>query len=326
MAEVQTVWGWMITGYLFLGGLAAGVFITTSILRLVGKGGFKSTLTYGAWFATIALAVGLLCLLADVGRPFQALLLWQSFSNFSSWMAIGAWLLVLAFIIFFVTAIFSTEKITKRLSESAQQGWDIILKVLAVIAVPVSLLVAIYTGILLGAAPGIPLWHTWLLPALFTVSALDTGVAAVLIFVVVKDQDLRAHDLHRALVWAVILLVVLEVAAIAFYLTTMQGREISEQLSVGLIVSGPLSVPFWALVIAVGLAVPLVVDLVQQFLPKREDRASRSKAQIVVPVCAAACTLIGGLTLRYVVLAAGVHHILVNPAAVEALKGSYFFY
>jgi len=326
MAETQTVWGWMIAGYLFLGGLSAGVFCTTSILRFASKGGFKSTLTYGAWFATIALAVGLVCLLADVGRPFHAIILWQSFVNLSSWMAIGAWLLVAAFVIFLVTAIFSTKKITRHLSESAQHGWNIVLKVLAGIGIPVSLMVAIYTGILLGAAPGIPLWHTWLLPALFTVSALDTGIAAVLIFVVTKDRDVRAHNLHRTLMWVVILLVILEVAAIAFYYVTMQSRAVSEQLSIGLIFNGSLSVPFWALVIIVGLAIPLIVDVIQQFLPKSEDHENRSKARIIIPVCAAACTLIGGFTLRYVVLAAGIHHILINPAVVEALKGSYFFF
>jgi len=319
MAEIQTVWNWMIVGYLFLGGLSAGVFCTTSILRLAGKGGMRSTMTYGAWTATIALGLGLIFLIADVGKPFRALLLWQSFSNFNSWMAIGAWLLLVAFIVFALAAIFSTDKFTKNFS-----GRTTVLKVLAIIGIPLSIAVAAYTGILLGSSPGIPLWNTWLLPVLFTLSAMDTGLAAVLIFMFVKETDSLAHRVRVILERTVIVLVLLELAVIGIYFAIMNSGNASEQLSVGLILNGSLSIVFWTLVIGIGLVIPFIVDLVMQFISKEKKEKSTLPAK-VIPCCSAICTLIGGITLRFVILAAGIHAILLSPAADQALRGLFYF-
>ncbi|MCL2826854.1 MAG: polysulfide reductase NrfD [Eggerthellaceae bacterium] len=324
MAEIQTVWGWLVASDLFLGGLSAGVFCTASILRLAGKGSFRSTLTYGAWFATIALALALTCLLSDVGMPFRALILWQSFSHATSWMAIGAWVLFTAFIIFLATALLSTKKITKGFSELAQSRVEVILKVLAVIGICASLGVALYTGILLASATGIPLWKTWLLPALFVTSALYTGVAAVLIFVVIGEKDPRAEKVKTLLTRIILVLIVLEAAVLAYFLVTKQGGSLSEQLASGLIVNGSLTIAFWVLVVAVGLAIPLLVGIVGQFLPKGKE-GSASKAGAIVPATAAVFTLIGGFSLRFIILAAGIHAAMIIPTAAEAAKGLFFF-
>src|SRR5699024_8134430 len=136
-------------------------------------------------------AIGLFALVAEVEKPFQAMILFQSFVNGQSWMAIGAWLLFATFIVFVLSALFTTDKIADWLGKVCKplgRARGGINKVLAIIGIPWSLAVAVYTGVLLGAAPAIPLWNTWLLPALFTVSALGTGVAAVSIFAAGLDR------------------------------------------------------------------------------------------------------------------------------------------
>ena len=51
---------------------------------------------------------------------------------------------------------------------SRRNLWRVIL---GVVALPVNLGVAVYTGVLLGVLPFRPFWHTWLLPALLPASA-----------------------------------------------------------------------------------------------------------------------------------------------------------
>lgn len=86
--------------------------------------------------------------------------------------------------------------------------------------------------------------------------------------------------------------------------------------------SGPLSMQFWALVVAVGLVGPFLAALVQVATAKRKKDAALVPA---VPVGGAACALVGGFTLRFLVLAAGLHAALVSPAALQAVQGVLLF-
>lgn len=318
MIELQTTWSWLIVIYLFLGGLAGGAFSVVSVLRLVGKGRFKTTIAFGAWAATISLAAGLLALLLDVEKPFSALMMWQSFSNLSSWMAIGAWLIFVAFIVFLVASLFLTDKTAAalgKLGKPFREGRDTITKALSFVGIILGICVAVYTGILLGAAPSIPLWNSWLLPVLFTVSALDTGIAAVLIFYILFEKDDKKHQLELNLERAVIGLVIVEAIVLAVFLGIfLQGTQ-SEVIAASLIVNGGLSPVFWGLLVVVGLAVPLVVAVIRQFVKGRHHK--------VVPIGGAVCTLIGGLCLRYVIVSAGIHGVLVSPVAEQAMRGVY---
>ncbi len=320
MVELQTTWGWLPAIYLFLGGLGAGAFLTVSILRLAKPGRFKKTVTGGVWTAVVALAIGLLALVSEVAKPFQAMILFKSFVNGSSWMAVGAWLLFATIIVFALSALFTTDKIADWLGSVVKplgRARDGINKALAIIGIPCALAVAAYTGVLLSAAPAIPLWGSWLLPVLFTVSALDTGVAAVAIFATVLEKDEGVHGVRTALEWAVVCLVVLEAIVLAAFVLTMQGAGSNEAVSVGLLTNGVLSVQFWLLVVVVGLGVPLVAALVQVVVSRRKGGGKIAPA---VPVGGATCALVGGFTLRFLVLSAGLHAALISPAALQAAQ------
>ena len=324
MVSLQTTWSWLPAIYLFLGGLGAGAFLTVSILRLAKPGRFKKTVTGGVWVAVAALAIGLLALVSEVEKPFQAMILFKSFVNGSSWMTIGAWLLLATFIVFVLSALLTTDKIADWLGRTIKPLGRVregINKVLAVIGIPCSLAVAAYTGVLLMAAPAIPLWNSWLLPALFTVSALDTGVAAVALFALL-DKDQGIEGVRSKLELAVVCLVVLEAVVLTAFLVTMQGAGAYEALSVGMLTDGVLSVPFWVLVVVVGLVSQLLAALAQVVASRRKDAGQLPPA---IPAGGAACALVGGFTLRFVVLAAGVHAALVSPAVLQAAQNVLFF-
>lgn len=172
--ELQLVWGWQPALYLFLGGLGAGAFVAAACLYLSGKLKSHRPLAIVSWASLGCLAVGLLLLLSELIFPLRGLMMWQSFSNFTSWMTVGAWLLFTALVFIFLAAVALTDPLAHAVKLAGKDG---VLRVFFIVGGVLSLGVCVYTGILLMSAPGVPLWNTLLLPALFTVSALDTGVA-----------------------------------------------------------------------------------------------------------------------------------------------------
>ncbi|RDB57691.1 polysulfide reductase [Paraeggerthella hongkongensis] len=325
MVELQTTWGWLPAIYLFLGGLGAGAYVTVSILRLAKPGSFKRTVTGGVWIAVASLAIGLLALISEVPKPLQAMILFKSFVNGSSWMTIGAWLLMATFMMVGLSALFTTDKIADwlgKLCKPLGRARGTINKVLAIIGIPLALAVAVYTGILLGSAPAIPLWNTWLLPVLFTVSALDTGLAAVSIVAAVLEKDQGIERVQSVFEKTVVGLVALEAVVLAAFLVTMQQAGGGAAVSAGILSEGVLSMQFWVLVVAVGLVGPFAAAVVQIAASKRKSGGHLPAA---IPVGGAACALVGGFTLRFVVLAAGVHAALVSPDALQAVQGVLFY-
>ena len=319
--ELQMEWGWLIAIYLFLGGLGAGAFIVTSILQLTTGNLFKNTIKFGAWVSFIAIVVGLVCLVLDVDNPLRALILPQSFVNFTSWMAIGAWLLFVTAIVYVLYALFSTDSVLSwlgRIWSPLKNNGTMVCRVLGVIGLPLSLGVAVYTGILLGSAPAIPLWNTWLLPVLFTVSALDTGVATVSAYAILGEKANGVKLLRKILEGCIVILVAIEATVLVVFLSSMLNGSLSESLSAQIITSGVLSWPFWILIVGIGLCIPFIVGVIKlSGMIKRET--------IILPIVGVISALIGGLTLRYVILAAGSHAIMISPALQQLIDGVYYF-
>jgi len=319
--QLQTTWGWLVAVYLFLGGLGAGSFITTAALYLATDERFKRTVRFGAWTGTVAIALGALVLLADVGKPLRAVVLFRSFVNLNSWMARGAWLLFAAILINGLFAVFSTELLVQwlaRLWQPLASRRNLWRTILAIIALPVNLGVAVYTGILLGVLPFRPFWHTWLLPALFTASALDTGVGLLAAFAAWQEDSAYAERLHTALEGTAMGLVAAEASILAWYLTTMHAATADAARSAQLLTTGPISPLFWGGVVALGLAVPFLMALSQL-----SGVAKRSA--VVVPLVGAASCLIGGWMLRFVVLSAGLRASLSSPSLLQILADVRFW-
>jgi formate-dependent nitrite reductase membrane component NrfD len=320
MAELQTTWGWLVACYLFLGGLGAGVACTAGIVSLASGHRFKSTVRFGTWASAIAIAVGALFLLIDVGKPFRAVVLFRSFVQFNSWMTIGAWLLIGAILLNGVQALFWTDralawlrKVWKPLSDRQR----IFQVVLAAVGIPVNLAVAIYTGVLLGVLPFRPFWHTWLLPALFTTSALSLGSVSLAAYEHLRDGGKRVNGLVVAVGAFHLTLIVVEVGIWVTYLRTMLNGSPDMANSARILISGELAPVFWVVMVGLGLAIPFFVHTMQLSRLVRLPRA--------VFVLSIVTALIGGWTLRLLVLSAGLPAMLSSPALLQILDGVRFW-
>ena len=323
MAELQSVWGWQPALYLFLGGMGAGAFVVAALLYFLDRQSNRKTICIASWAATACLVAGLLLLLSELTNPLRGMLLWQSFSNGTSWMTFGAWVVFAAVIVFGLMAVLSTEQWVKPVSKKWKgypKARNRMRSVLAVVGIVLGLCVAVYTGILLMSVPGVPLWNTLLLPCLFTVSALDTGAALVEIVAVAPKRAVLSNKTHRLLEASVVVLVVLEVAVLAAFLATMQGSDLTTATgataaaSVRLLAQGMLAPFFWLLVGACGLALPLAMAIAGMVLRKR--RKSGRTAMLV----GAAGALVGGCALRFLVLMAGLHADVVAQAVSKMVS------
>ncbi|ACV21379.1 Formate-dependent nitrite reductase, membrane component [Slackia heliotrinireducens] len=306
---LQLVWTWQPALYLFLGGMGSGAFIMATGLFLMDKTRHRLIVSTSMWAAVISLGVGLMLLVLELINPLRGILLWQSFSHFTSWMTYGAWGAFCALVVWTVSAFIAVPSVNNRLVE--KWGWykrhgTKIRAVLGVIGAALAVFVAAYTGMLLKTAGGVPLWDTPLLPCLFTVSAFDTGVALVeVVAVVLSKKDPLAHHESMIMKRIVVVLVVLELAVLWVFLwvmlsanpTTSGGQAAAS--SAGLLVNGSLSVLFWSIVVVCGLVIPLTMAICGLAMGERNTRH--------VMAFGAVGALVGGCGLRFLILAAGIH-------------------
>ncbi|MFQ5939726.1 MAG: NrfD/PsrC family molybdoenzyme membrane anchor subunit [Alphaproteobacteria bacterium] len=307
-------WGLLVIAYLFLAGLGAGALtVSSSVLLRGGAGGFGGyhfTLArYGAFIAPIPIMVGSVLLIPELGS-FQAGY-WFKWLNLYktinlSPMSIGTWLLTLCIIISLVYAF-------TFLWPDARPGdrHDILRKAAAWIGVPIGILVAVYTGVLLGAMPARPFWNTPVLPMLFLLSSLSTGVAGIILVRSLLhrrssdvDTEKQFHESGYLLTASDTLLIGFELLAVFlfFMFAYLTIGRVAESMAV-VLPGGSLAPLFWFGFVLVGLLVPVLVELfyvIPKLLYQRAYVAPRG-VEIAVPVI----VLVGGFLLRYVVVVAG---------------------
>lgn len=281
------IWGPLTAWYLFLAGLSAGAFAATAYLgRKYPKASKMCFL--GRIVAFVALCVGLVCLMVDaeagLANPARFFLL---FSNPASVMTIGVYIICLYLVVLIISLVLDVLKKAQPL-------------ILAAVGCVLALCLAAYTGFLLGAAAPYPLWSNAALPILFVVSAVSTGLAAVLIVGRAVNAGAVAH--MRELGRVGVALPVVEAFVLFCMLVSVASGSADGAASVAALTSGTHALVFWGGVVVVGLLLPFAVELVQ----------ARLKApQAVLGFVADAGILIGGFCLRYAIIAAAVFTLVV---------------
>jgi formate-dependent nitrite reductase membrane component NrfD len=309
----ELTWGMPVILYLFLAGLGAGVVTVSSSVLLRGGGGrfggaHFTLARYGALIGPLPVIVGAGLIVLELGRPFRALNLFKVI-NLSP-MSIGSWL-VLLFIwtsLFYALAFLpSFMPQLKRLSDRLAT----VRAALAWINVPLGIGVAVYTGILLGAMPSRPLWNSPILALLFMISALSTGVAAIILARTIFHRKGSDTKVERQFHESAYLLTATDVMLIGFELLVIFLFVMFAHLTVGnvkyamsiILPGGDMAAMFWVWVVLIGLLMPALVELFY-VVPKllyHRDYAAPKMIEIAVSVS----VLIGGFMLRYVIVIAG---------------------
>ncbi|MBI4879721.1 MAG: polysulfide reductase NrfD [Planctomycetes bacterium] len=289
--QFQTTWGGMVAAYLFLGGVGAGAYVVGAVAGLLDQG-WRPVLNAGLGLSFPLVMIGLVFLLAHLGSPSRSFLAASRLG--SSWISRGV-VIVSAFLALAVIHFLGQVAPFDYVSNApAGSPLPVVLSIAGILC---GLFVMLYTGALLSASKGYPLWRTGVLPVLFMVSALFTGLLADMIAVALADASTLMAIQYRNLALAGVGLIVVELLVIFFFLhsayRTDDSREAAEAMA--------KSPSFIAGDLVAGLLVPLVIFLVMYF--GMADAAPKTLA--AAGIAAGVLGLMGGFLLRSAVLAAG---------------------
>ena len=276
--QVQVEWRWLIAAYLFLAGVGGGAYLVGVIADFAFGADWMAVSKIGVFLGVPCVLIGTLFLLADLGKPINAWRVWMKPGT--SWIARGTIIIVL----FMIFDAIQTAYWVWPFPGSIENARGVI----AILGAIFAFLTVIYTGLLLGYSQPIALWRTALLPVLFFVSAVSTGIMAIVLI----GQYLGVAEAQLALLAKVDAgILVFEMFILAVFLYNAY-RTIESRYSAKRILAGPVASAFWLGVVACGLLIPFFLEL----LGGHGTEA----------VLAAVLGLFGGLCLRYAVLAGGI--------------------
>ena len=163
--------------YLFLGGLAGGILFLSAIFNSFVIPGYGEIFAFPVLIALICVAIGCVFLIIDLGQPGVFWRVWTTATSIIKW---GATFLVIAavFALLYLLAFLDQAwPIFGGLSQFLLPAADFFL----IVAGFFGLCIMMYTGIMLSTLKAHAFWATPALPVLFTISAISTGCAAIVL-------------------------------------------------------------------------------------------------------------------------------------------------
>ncbi len=301
------VWRWPIAVYLFLVGISVGaVTFSVFLKRKLGDDAGKSSIIKStAILGPLMIVIGLTLLIFDLVRPWM---FWKLMIHYqwTSVMAIGVMLfqLYMVVLIIWLAGIYRNEievlrqrflkdrfSFIKPLLDYFVRHDRIVEAVLLVFAV----MLGAYTGFLLSVLKSYPMLNNPVLPALFLVSGLSSGIAApILMALVVFKEKAESPDiafLHRFEVPVVLGELFLLVCLFAglYYGGGQKVVALLNALTVGF-----WAQVFWIGVLLIGIVAPLTITLARPH--------SHGRGQLLLVCC---LSLTGIFALRFFILYGG---------------------
>jgi formate-dependent nitrite reductase membrane component NrfD len=302
-------WGWLVAIYLFLGGMGAGAFLIAATIELTGlryRLKYCPTTMVGAGVSGPLILIGTVLLIFDLGagmrEPWRILAM---FTNFDSVMTWGIWILSLFLPIAFLYGILEVMHVQPEILAGARKRlrflpedlpYRKIKRVVCGVGVVLAIATAIYTGVLLSVVQAVPLWNTPILPALFLVSAISTGMGLAFdLSATLAMPEIHRRYNHMPLIHMIFIGLEIALLALLMISALWQGGEAAE--SAKLILMGKGSVVFWVLVVGFGMIYPFMVH-VYAFARRSHGYLSG--------ILSGAGIVIAGLFVRYLIVAAAI--------------------
>jgi len=281
--------GFWIAIYFYMTGLSAGSFILSTLSYGFGLKKYKPIGFIGVVLATVLLVLAPLNLIIDLGRPER---FWHLFPylNVKSPVTWGSFLLTIYPINCLIYAYFMKRKN------------DRMTKLFGLIGIPLAISVHGYTGFILALSKARALWNTAVMPILFLVSAMVSGIALMIIVVQIRKlfapkgeraaYDEIMVDLGRILAASILadLFLIFSDVLVLFTADT-EAREAAIMV---------LSLDFSPLFLGVEITLGSLVPLAILALPQLRGRPGWL-------TLAAVCVMLGILAMRYIMVIGGQH-------------------
>ena len=286
------LWGWEIAFYLFAGGLAAGVLLFASLFYLKGKEQvYPAAIKWAPMIAPVALILGLVALFLDLHHKMY---FWRLYTNIrlESPMSWGAWtLMVVTPLSMLWSATYIREAFPNwdwkfKWANNLETYFIKHRKVLAWIMVFYSVILGIYTGILLSAFNARPLWNTSILGPLFLASGLSAG-AAIIMLMSKNEKERKFFSQIDLLIIGIELFLIIHM-----FMGFMASTEVQIEAA-NMFLGGQYTLPFWIFVVFIGMIVPAILELLE---------LRGQKIPVLIPV---GLILFGSIMLRFIIVYAG---------------------
>lgn len=286
------VWGWEIPVYLFLGGMVAGMMLISGYFLFKGRTDEENcSCFYLPYMSIVLLSLGMGALFLDLAHK---LYVWRLYTTFqiTSAMSWGSWILILVYPILILNALLKPPKILmdKIPALANIRGYLFLkknlIKNLGVITMFFGAGIGLYTGVLLSSLGARPLWSSSILWLLFLISGLSGAAAFVhVIAKSVYERELLAKADNAFLI--------IELFIIALFIIGLKTATEVQSSAADLLLNGDFAATFWVFVIGMGIIIPLIIQL----LAVNHKIHHTPIAPLMV--------ILGGLILRFVIVAAG---------------------
>ena len=284
------VWGPLIAIYLFLAGASAGAFLASAYIERKYPDAVRMRVA-GRILVPIFIGIGLVMLMVDaeagLHNPLRFIFL---IMNPGSVMTLGVYFIC----VFMPVALI--EAVLELLKKDVPRWLTVIGDVFA-------FAVAAYTGFLLGVVDAYPLWNNAILPVLFVISALASGLAAVNLCGLILDRENieKMFDLKKGHV----VLGAAEIIALVVMFIIVASGDPQGAASIQSMLTGGFAGMFWIGLVLVGLLMPLLIGA-------NALRASEGSQSSVALEYASECgVLVGGFMLRLLVVLAALPIVFV---------------
>ena len=310
------IWHWQIPLYLFLGGLAAGILFFSALFYILRKEeNFPATIKWAPIITPLLLILGLLALFIDLKHKLYFFRLYTAI-KLQSPMSWGAWTLMVITPLSIIWPALNLKKTCPDINwgnkyfckifriffivENTKdhnwewKGWLKDLEtffqkyktIIAWIILIYSIILGIYTGILLSAFNARPLWNTSILGPLFLTSGLSTGAAAIML---ISRNNIERKTFSKIDLMLIGIELFFIIHMFMGFLASTQAQIDAANMFLG----GQFTIPFWVFVVSLGLVLPAILEILEL------------KNFHIPTWLPPALVLMGGLVLRFVIVYAG---------------------
>ena len=278
----QIEWSVLIVVYPYFTGLVAGAFIVSSFYHVFGIQTFKPVARFSLVTALAFLLVSPLPLLVHLGRPERAVEIFLTPNLQSAMAGFGyIWLFYLILVLVEVWLAFRQDIIIyaqttgglRRLvyslltlgvmdvSETSLRRDEQVIKILAMAGIPSAFLLHGYVGFLFGSIKANAWWSTPLMPVIFPMSAIVSGIALLIVLYVVVTTLRGASvdsDCVRAMGGWLFGFLALDLALEGLEIVSMMYEAEESWEAVQELITDKIAFSFFGIQLLMGSAVPLV--------------------------------------------------------------------
>jgi Ni/Fe-hydrogenase subunit HybB-like protein len=279
-AEIQ--WSLMIVAYPYITGLVAGAFIVSSLYHVFGIQSFKPVARFSLVMALALLVVAPMPLQLHLGHPERGFEIFLTPNLTSAMAGFGyiwlfylilvsaeTWLVFRKDIVIYAQTTTGFRRLVYSLltlgvmdiSERSLSHDKRIVQILAGVGIPAAFMLHGYVGFLFGSIKANPWWSTPLMPVIFPLSAIVSGLALLIVLYVIvmkmRDAPIDHDCLHTLGVWLFGFLA-LDLALEGLELLSMAYESEESWEAVRELLTEKMAVSFFIIQMLIGSLVPLV--------------------------------------------------------------------